>query len=177
MMLDELMPALRVGRKVRRPGWRDGAHITVDLVSGARADRLTKKDGGSEATWPTHQSDSYDILANDWEILPEIAHTGCIPKNYSEALDIVISRMVKMKFDPYEHAREARRFNSSSKAQIPSDCDWRTLSKKTVSSFMDAMASTVEEGQRVLLTEACCVAFQALAAHVAEEYVRDVMNR
>lgn len=177
MKLDELMPALRVGRRARRPGWRNGSHIVVGLIAGVRSDYFTKKDGAVESTWPSSQMESHDLLAEDWSLLPEIAYEGHVPRNYSEAFDVVISAMKKMDFDPYKHSSESRRFNAHGNAVIQSDCDWRTLSRDAVSAFMDVMQSTTEEAQRDALSKACCVAFQSLAAHIAEEYVRDVMRR
>lgn len=59
MKLEEVLPALRDGKKIRRPLWDDAF-----VISGA----MVKEHVGS-ALFPLKNLTQHDVLAEDWEVI------------------------------------------------------------------------------------------------------------
>lgn len=63
MRLEEVLPALRAGKKMRRRRWIKGCYIVI--VNGVIADYDTHDDDYSYLDY--HDTD--DFLAEDWEVV------------------------------------------------------------------------------------------------------------
>ena len=176
MRIEDILPALRAGRRARRASWVPGHHIMVDMVGGRRTDRFTLKAGAFETTWPASQVESLSMLAEDWELLASPEFEAYVPKNFREALDIVISMMSKEEFDAYGELRESRSVGPKGLERLKSDCDWRDRGKECLLRFMDAASAASPDTRKELLAKACIASLKALSYMVAEEYMDQVMR-
>lgn len=193
MRLEDLLPSLREGRRARRPSWKPGYHIAIDLVGDRRAEHLTKKERGVESAWPNSQTEARDLLAEDWELMPELPKDGYVPGNYKDAFDALFSEMRSRNFDPFHYWTEKRRPGPSGVRETGPDFDWRTICRQAIQDLVSCIESgqlpqytafgrTSEDRdlrarQREALLRAACTALQALGSHMAEEYVEQVMER
>ena len=98
-----------------------------------------------------------------------------VPSNYKDALDLVLTR-IRDGFDPYSLIK-AGRPTRDGVVGLKSDADWRNRCKEAISSFMIAASAKDVESQRHALVTACHEALKAIALHLGEEYVLDVMRR
>ena len=109
-------------------------------------------------------------------IMPGQVFGDDIPGNYQDAMDLVLSR-VRDGFDPIGMVRDAGRPTRDGVLGLKGDADWRNRCQDIMAAFMTASSAKDVESQRYALVTACCEALRAVALHVAEEYVLDVMRR
>lgn len=176
MRIEDALPALRAGRRARRRDWPPGDHILVELIAGKRCDHFTMKAGAGEHTWPSSQRESGDMLLDDWELLALPEYEAYVPRNFKEAMDIVLSMMSAETFDAYDSIRDSRSPSGSGIRGLSSDHDWRTMGKACLGAYMEAASSKDREVEKAALARACIFSLKALSFNIAERYAEEVMN-
>lgn len=82
MRFDHVLPALRAGRRVRRAVWKGDRYL---LVNNYRPEEPTVDSHhfGGHGSWPWSPEDRHDVLAEDWEIVPEPDREAAVPLRHA----------------------------------------------------------------------------------------------
>ncbi len=88
MKYEDISPALRAGRIVRRQAWKEGYcliwHEAFGRYGPSISQHYTYDRRGSYGTWSSGAPQ--DLLAEDWEIIPELDREGYLTSTAREAL-------------------------------------------------------------------------------------------
>ncbi len=89
-----IIPALQAGAKARRKSWEGKQYIYVD---GPYSDgkSIRRCSGAAYGTWPSDPRDSGDLLADDWEVLPNNVreYHSYLRSDVAAAVDVVTAHM------------------------------------------------------------------------------------
>ncbi len=156
MRIEDLLPSLREGRRARRLSWKKDHYLEIeDRIGIGKSDRVTKREWATSHSWPDVRETS-ELLADDWEIMPEPVKDGHVPGNYRKALDTIIAEVRERGCKP--------------------SGGWRATVKAVVQQCMESLETEEEQESLYSLIKMAATALEALAALSNERDMREVMR-
>ncbi len=177
-----MLPNVRAGRKIRRPGWSKGDYLFREKEY---HEQLTKVSSPSYSSWPSSVRDQVDILAEDWELVPEVHSHQVLYTHLVRGVDILLSELAEV-----HKVNRQKALDRTEKK--PRDWSWEkerddtiaTLTKDAVALLIRTMypMSVEEKANLFISASAMVVSAMSEVVHIhegptGEKKIREVMEK